>query len=189
MIRRERVILAVPLVAFGLTGCGGGFSGSELPSAVTRFSVNPPSITVDAGSTTTFKGVFAPHTPSGGSLTWSITPVDGGTITDAGVYTASSTAGQYTILATWPPPNSTAAVILKGSATAAILAVPQLDSFISPDQVQASGANQTAGAIENGAIVGQGIPAVLAVDSGGNIQVRSGFAVPAACSGSDTVCH
>jgi hypothetical protein len=189
MIRYERVILAVPLIALRVTGCGGGFSASKLPSAVTSLSVKPASITVDAGSTTTFMGVFAPISPAGGSLTWSIAPVDGGTITDAGVYTASSTAGQYTILATWTPPNSTAAVILKGLANVAILAVPQLDSVISPDQVQASGANQTPGAIQNGAIVGQGIPAVLAIDSSGDIQVRSGFAVPAAYPGSDTVCQ
>ena len=183
------MILAVPLIVLGLTGCGGGFSASKLPSPVTRLSVNPASITVDAGSTTTFMGVFAPTNPPGGSLTWSIAPVDGGTITDAGVYTASSTAGQYTILATWTPPNSTAAVILKGLATVAILAVPQIDSVITPDQVQASGANQTAGVIQNGAIIGQGIPAVLAIDSGDDIQLRSGFAIPATCPGSDTVCQ
>lgn len=188
MIGRKPVTLALPLIAFGLTGCSGGFSGSKAPGAVTQLSVQPASITVDAGSTTTFMGVFAPIIPTDGSLTWSITPVDGGTITDAGVYTASATAGPYTILATWTPANSTAAVILKGSASVAVRAVPQLDSVISPDQVQASGGNQTAGAIQNGAIVGEGIPAVLAVDSSGDIQVRSGFVVPAACPGSDAVC-
>jgi hypothetical protein len=188
MIGRKPVTLALLLIAFGLTGCSGGFFGSKAPAAVTKLSVDPAAITVDAGSTTTFTGVFAPVSPTDGSLTWSITPVDGGTITDAGVYTASATAGPYTILATWTPPNSTAAVILKGSASVAVLAVPQLDSVISPDQVQASGGNQTAGAIQNGAVVGEGIPAVLAVDSSGDIQVRSGFVVPAACPGSDAVC-
>jgi hypothetical protein len=151
--------------------------------------VSPPSITVDAGSATTFVGVFAPTAPTGGSLTWSITPVNGGTITGAGVYTASATAGRYNILATWTPSISSKAAILEGSSTVTLLPVPQLDSVISLDLVQASGANQSAGAIQNGAIAGQGIPSVLSIDSGGNTQALSGFWIPAsACNGSSSVC-
>jgi hypothetical protein len=159
-------------------------------------------ITVDAGSATTFTGVFAPTAPTGGSLTWSITPVDGGTITGTGVLTASATAGAYAVEAIWTPaiPSNAAAVkgsapisiesgILRGSATVTVLAVPQLDSVISPDQVQASGANQTGGAIQNGVVVGQEIPSVLSIDSGGNIEVFSSFPLPAACPGSTTICQ
>lgn len=146
------------------------------PLTVTKLSVKPPSITVDAGSATSFRACLRQPPSTRGWLTWSITPVDGGTITRAGIYTASATAGQYKILATWTPSIPTTAIILKGSATLRILPVPQLDSVIGLDQVQASGANQMSGAIQNGAIVGEGIPAVLAIDSG-NIQTRSGFGV------------
>jgi hypothetical protein len=134
-------------------------------------------------------GVFTPTAPSGGSLTWSITPVDGGTITGAGVLTTSATAGTYNVVATWTPAISSHATILKGSSTVTLLAVPQLDAVISPGQVQASGANQTAGAIQNGAVAGQAIPSVTSTDSGGNTQVLSGFLVPTAgCGSADTVC-
>jgi len=39
-----------------------------------------------------------------------------------------------------------------------LLAVPQLDAVITPDQVQASGATQSAGAIQNGPSQGKGFP-------------------------------
>jgi hypothetical protein len=189
MMGRKRLALALLLITPCLSDCGGGLPGPPLPSKVTKLSVNPPSVTVDAGSAIAFTGVFAPSTPTGGSLTWSITPVDGGTISAAGVLTASATAGSYNVVATWTPPISSAAVILKGSAIVTVLAVPQLDSVISPEQVQASGTNQTAGAIQNGAVAGQGFPSVLAIDSSGNVEALSGFAVPAACPGSTTICQ
>ena len=183
-------LIVLGLIALGLTGCGGGNSmvTPPPPPPGTKLSVSPASITLDAGAATTFMGVFAPTTPAGGSLTWSVTPVDGGTITSVGVFTASSTAGQYNILATWTPSISSKAVILKGSATVSLLAVPQLDSVISPGQVQAAGANQSAGAIQNGAVAGQGVPSVLSTDSGGNTQVLSGFTLPTSECGSGSVC-
>jgi hypothetical protein len=189
---RNRTALALPLIAIGLHGCGGGFPAVTPPPPPppgTRLSVNPQSITVAAGSATTFTGVFAPTAPTGGFLTWSITPVDGGTITGAGVLTASATAGTYAVQASWTPAISIKAAILKGTANVTLLPVPQLDSVISPELVQGSGANQTAEAIQNGAVVGQGIPSVLAVDSSGQIEALSSFTVPAACAGSATVCQ
>lgn len=183
-------LIVLGLIALGLTGCGGGNSTVTPPPPPpgTKLSVSPPSVILNAGAATTFVGVFAPTNPAGGSLTWSVTPVDGGTITGAGVYTASSTAGQYNILATWTPSISSKAAILKGSATVNLLAVPQLDAVITPAQVQASGANQSAGAIQNGAVAGQGIPSVASTDSGGNTQVVSGFTLPASECGSGSVC-
>jgi hypothetical protein len=198
MIWHKRIAFALPwilldlillgLLALGLTACGGD-SVTVHPPPGEKLSVSPPSITVDAGSATTFVGVFAPTVPTGGSLTWSITPVNGGTITGAGVYTASATAGQYNVLATWTPSLSSKAAILKGSSTVTLLPVPQLDSVISLDLVQASGANQSAGAIQEGAIAGQGFPSVLSIDSGGNTQALSGFWIPSSqCNGSSPVC-
>jgi hypothetical protein len=181
---------ALPLLALGLVGCGGGFAGSTTLS--TKLSVNPSSITVAAGSTAPFTAVFTPTVSAPGSLTWSVSAVNAGTITGAGVYTASTTAGPYTIIATWTPAVLTAsaasAAIITGSANVEVIAVPQLDSAINPNLVQASGANQTNGVIQNGAIVGQGIPSIISIDSGGNIQVRSGFTPPVACSGSNANC-
>lgn len=182
--------IAPALIPLVLIGCGGGHTTvtPPPPAKVTTLTVSPASISAPAGSATTFTGVFAPTAPAGGSLTWSITPVDGGTITGAGIYTASSTAGKYSILATWTPSISSKAVILKGSAAVNLLAVPQLDAVITPDQVQASGATQSAGAIQNGAVAGQGIPSLVSTDAGGNTQVLSGFALPASDCGSSSAC-
>jgi hypothetical protein len=188
----RRIPLAVPLLTLAFTGCGSGSSAVKSPPpppASTTLSVNPPSITVSAGSATTFAGVFAPTAPTGGSLTWSITPADGGTITDEGILTASASAGNYAVQARWTPAISSKASILKGSATVTVLPVPQLELVISPDQVQASGADQTAGAIQNGVVFGQELPSVLAVDSTGNIEVLSSFSLPASCTGNTTTCQ
>jgi hypothetical protein len=183
-----RILLGTVLV---LTGCGGGspLVTPPPPPPGTKLSVSPPVITVEPGASTIFMGVFTPTAPTGGSLTWSITPADGGTITGAGVLTTSAMAGTYNVLATWTPAISSKAAILKGSSTVTLLAVPQLDAVISPGQVQATGANQAAGTIQNGAVAGQGIPSVLSTDSGGNTQVLSGFLIPTQCSGSDTACQ
>src|ERR1700685_1606129 len=108
MMSHKRITLALPpiavglialgLITFELTSCGGSSVVTPPPPPPgTKLSVSPVSITVDAGSATTFTGVFAPTAPPGGLLTWSITPVNGGTVTEAGVYTASSAGGQYNI--------------------------------------------------------------------------------------------
>jgi len=188
---RIQITMAVLFMAAALQGCGSGATVSPPPPPhpVTTLSVNPRSITVDAGSATTFTGVFKPVAPAGGSLTWSITPVNGGTITSEGVLTASATAGNYAVQASWTPATSSKATILKGSATVTVLPVPQIDAVISPYSVQASGTNQTAGAIQNGVVSGQGIPSVLAVDSSGNIAASTAFAFPASCPGSAAICQ
>ena len=84
-----------------LTGCSGGFAGPSSSASGTQLSVNPRLATVASGSTTPFNAVFKPTDPAGGLLTWSVSPVNAGTITSAGVFIASSTAGQYNITATW----------------------------------------------------------------------------------------
>ena len=123
-------------------------------------------------------------------MTWAVSPVTGGTITGAGVYTASATAGPYSIVATWTPAvPMTTAVIIKAIATVEILAVPQLSSMNTPKIVQASGATQTNGVIQNSTIVGPTFPSVTSIDSSGDIVVRSGFQPPLTCSGSDPTCE
>ena len=194
MILHNRITLAIlpivlSLIILALTGCGGtAVVIPPPPPPGTKLSVSPASITVDAGSATAFTAIFTPAAPTGGSLTWSIVAVDGGMINGEGVYTASANAGKYSILATWTPPLTSKAAILKGASTVTLLAVPQLDSVINPNQVQASGANQLAGANQNGAVVGQGIPSVTSTDSGGNTQVLSGFTIPTSTCGPGSVC-
>jgi hypothetical protein len=143
--------------------------------------VNPPSITVSADSTTTFAAVFTPTAPEGGSLTWSIHPATGGTINHAGVYTASATAGKYTVVATWTPASSSAGRKITGSAIVDLLPAPQLGAELNPDLVQASGASQGNALIQNAAVVGQSNAFVISADPNRDIQVRSGFAIPVAC--------
>ncbi len=190
VFRAAAIALTLWAVALGAVGCGGlPNSNTPLAPASTKLSVTPASITVAAGSATMFTAVFTPTTPAAGSLTWSVTPVDAGTITGGGILTASATAGQYIVVATWTPANPSAAAILKGSATVEILAVPQLDSVVSQDSVQASGANQVNGLIQNGVVVNQGIASVLSTDDDNNIQVRSGFPIPLACAGTNTPCQ
>jgi hypothetical protein len=182
--------IVLGVISLGLASCGGAGSSVVPPPPVTKLTVNPLSTSVDAGATITFTGVFTPTTPAGGSLTWSITPVGGGTITDAGVLTASATAGSYSVLATWTPALSSKAAIIKGMASLKVLAVPQLDAVITPAQVQATGADQSAGAIQNGSVAGQAVPSVAATDSGGTTQVVSGFTIPTSpgCTGSNADC-
>jgi hypothetical protein len=174
----------------GLTGCNGGFGGPSSFASGTKLFVNPPLATVASGSTTSFNAVFTPTDLAGGSLAWSVSPVNAGAISNAGVFTASSAAGQYAITATWTPAIRTAtAVIISGSATVTILAVPQLGSALNENLVQASGANQSNDAILNGAIAGQGISSILSIDNNGDIQVRSGFLPPLACAGTTNLCQ
>ena len=173
-----RIALALPAVVLSIVGCAGSFPNPESPTAV---SVNPPSITVAAGSATTFAAVFTPNSPDGGSLTWSVNPASGGTITDAGVYTAPGTAGSYRVVATWTPASSSAGGKITGSAIVNVLPAAQLGAALNPDLVQASGVSQGNGLIQNGAIVGQSDAFLISVDPNGDVQVRSGFAIPVAC--------
>jgi len=180
----------LPLLIAGLAGCGftssnGGFPN---PSPSASVSVNPSSAAVAAGSTVTFNAMFTPGIPAGGSLTWAINPASGGTITSSGVYTASGTAGTYSVVATWTPSNPAAAKIISGSASVEVLPAPQVGAELTPYLTQSSGAIQASSTIQNGAIAGQLVPSVISPDPSGNVQVRSGFTIPVACTGSGTSC-
>jgi hypothetical protein len=179
----NRFGFALPVLVLSIVGCAPIPPSPKSPTVV---SVNPPSITVSAGSTTSFNAVFMPSFPGGGSLTWSVNPASGGTISDAGVYTASGTAGSYSVAATWTPTSSSAGRKISGSATVDVLPAPQLGAELNSNLVPASEASQGNGLIQNGAVVGQSNAFVISVDPNGNIQVRSGFAIPVACPVSNT---
>jgi hypothetical protein len=191
MICLNRIVLGLPLIVLGLAGCGftGASSQSGFPNpSSASVSVNPSSITVAAGSTATFAALFTPSSPAGGSLTWSVNPVNGGTITGTGVYTAPGTAGNYTVVATWTPSNPGTGSSISGSAAVEVLPAPQLGAELNTDLTQASGTVQSSSTIQNAGIVGQLVPSVISTDPSGNVQIRSGFAVPVVCTGSDTSC-
>jgi hypothetical protein len=176
----NRIALAV-LWIFGLAGCAGPVRPIEL-------SVKPSSIDVAAGSTTTFTAMITADSTRVRSLTWSVTPAIGGTITNEGLYTASGVAGNYTVIATVTLADTTPVSILSGSAAVEVLPVPQIDAELNPDLVQAFGSVQNFGAIQNSVIAGQLFPSVISMDPNGDIQVRSGFTPPLACRNSTTSC-
>ena len=187
--------LMLSLIILCLTGCGGtapsvsGFASPEPASADIVVSVNPSSIALAAGSTATFTAFITPSLPAGSFLTWSVSPANGGTITRSGAFTSSGIGGIYTVFATWIPANPATGTAISGSATVKVLSIPQPGAELNPDRVQASGAIQTAGTIQHAAIVGQSVSSVISIDPSGNVQVRSGFAVPVVCTGSDVGCR
>jgi hypothetical protein len=185
VISLSRISVVLPLMMLGIAGCDGGFPRPAPPSY--NISVSPSSITVAAGSTTTFTALITPSRPEGGSLTWSVNPAKGGTITSAGAYTASGTVGSYMVVATWTPSNLAGASI-SGSAAVGVLPPPQLGAELNPDLVQASGAIQVSGATQNAVVVGQLLPSVISTDRNDSVEVRSGFTFPVVCSESDDSC-
>ena len=188
----ERILRAIPLIVLGLAGCGvtgtSPQTGFPAPGPSFTVSVSPLSITVAAGSNTTFSAIFTPSLPQGGSLTWSVNPANGGTISNTGVYTAPGTAGNYTVVATWTPSNPSAGSSVSASATVDVLPAPQVSAELNINLIQASGAVQVSSAIQNAGIVGQIVPSVISTDASSNVQVRNSFTIPVACSGSGTSC-
>jgi hypothetical protein len=187
--RMLRLVLALVLtfLVSGLAGCGGGSaseSGFPNPRPLpVKLTVNPPSATIAAGSATTFTA--SPSPPPGFSLAWSVNPASGGTITSGGLYTASETAGDFMVVATWIPSTPSAGKGVTGSATVTVLQPVAHNNNLT----QASGVIQTAGAIENATIAGERIPSVTSTDPTGNVRVRSGFPIPVPCTGSDSGCQ
>jgi hypothetical protein len=184
----RRLALMLALVAtIGLVSCAGGFA-NPAPPAFT-ISVSPPSAIIAAGSSTTFMAVFVPSLPAGGSLTWAVTGTPSpGTITSTGVYTASATPGDYTVIATWSPAKPGQGTVISASAAVEVIPPPQQNALANPTLTQASGAAQLFGTVQNAGIVGGSIPFAISTDPGGNIRVRSGFTIPVACQGAPSGC-
>jgi hypothetical protein len=185
---RPRLVYALLLTAvIGFAGCKGGFPNSNPESLSTQLSVSPSSAIVAAGSSTSFIAVFTPVLPEGGSLTWSVNAPIAGTITSAGVYTASETPGNYTIIATWTPSNPAAGIKMTGSATVQVLPVPQVDAVLNTNLAQASGGTQVSGTVQGTAIVGQPVPFMTSSDPSSTVQVQNGLSIPV-CGGSGPAC-
>ncbi len=175
-------------ITLALAGCGGGFPDPVSKSPTYTISVSPSSATLLAGSTATFTALFTPSRPDAGSLTWSVSPAKGGTITNAGVYTASPTEGNYNVVATWTPSTPAAGATISASAAITVLPPPQPGAELNTDLTEASGAVQLSGTIQNAAVVGQLVPSVTSTNFNGNVQTPSGFTSPVVCTGSTNSC-
>jgi hypothetical protein len=84
------------LVASLLVACGGDSSGPPAGPPVT-ISIFAPSAPLNTGASRTFTATVS--NTSNSSVTWSVVETGGGTITQAGVYTAPATPGTYTVKA------------------------------------------------------------------------------------------
>ena len=201
----SRLAFTFLLAAIGSVGCAGGFPNSNPQLPPTQIAVSPSSTIVAAGSNTSFIAVFTPILPEGGSLTWSVNAATAGTITSAGVYTASETPGTYTIVATWTATNLAAGINLSGSAAVQVLPVPQVDAALNADLAQASGGTRVSGSgsarvsgsggmvvsqtVQDTAIVGQRFPFMTFSDPSGNVQLQPGLTIPVVCGGPRSICQ
>jgi hypothetical protein len=183
--QRILVVFALTFVVAGLADCGNGSATENgfpnpkpLPVSLT---VEPSSVTVAAGTATTFTA--SPSPPQGFSVVWSVSPATAGTITNSGIFTASATAASGMVVASWLPSNPLTGKPTTGSASVTVLQ----PTPPSTDMAQASGVIQTSGSIENAAIAGERLETVVSTDPSGNTQSRSGFPVPVPCTGSN--CH
>jgi len=168
-----RALLASALVLLSVCACTGGgnrSSGDHAGQLNGKFQVTPAVATIIAGQTQQFIG----SSPWGTGATWSVLPSTGGTFDANGTFTASSTVGQYQIVAMW---NND----VRYTATASLsILPPPLPAQINPHLVQAFGVKQTSGAgnSRNTPVVGEAIPARGGATPGGTEQVRHGFDLP-----------
>jgi hypothetical protein len=92
------------------------------------------------------------------------------------------------VVATWTAKDLAKNGTFNNSASVEILPLPQSSAALNPDLVEASSAEQTGGAIQNGVIIGQPFPFVISADPSANIEVQNGFIPPIECTGSDSDC-
>jgi hypothetical protein len=158
------------LLASGCTGGGDRTTGDHAGQPNGKFTVTPAAATVIAGQTQQFSAV----SPWGSGAVWSVLPATGGSFSANGTFTASSTAGQYQIVAMW---NND----VRYTATASVSIVPPpLPAQINPNLVQAFGVRQASGSgtTRNTPVVGEAVPARTAATPSGTEQVRHGFDPP-----------
>ncbi len=121
---RTRAITVAVLVLLGLSliACGGSSSKStSTPPATVAVATNVPTATMSANGAQTFTATVTGSTNT--AVTWSVQEANGGTITQAGVYTAPSTAGTYHVLAT-SQADPTKVATIAVTVTAAVVAAP-----------------------------------------------------------------
>ncbi len=90
------------------------------PVTTITFDVTPLNAEVAPGGTQQFTANIVGITNT--AVTWSVSPAAGGTISSSGLYTASSTAGTYTITATsqYDPTETATATVVVGTGGAVV---------------------------------------------------------------------
>jgi len=163
-------LLAPLLLVIGLLGsqtqCGGGSGGTAMTPApaLASFAASPATITTGGSSTLT--GVFTNGT---GVITPGNLPVTSG----KPVTVTPSATTVYTLIVT--NPNGTSA-----HDEAGVTVVPAGAALVTPNAVQASGAQQATagGSFSNGAVVGEPVPAKASASPSNTLQVRHDFQPP-----------
>ena len=167
---RVLALAALPALVLGL-GCGGDhFSGDHAAAANTTVTLSPAIPTVITGQSLQLQL----NSPWSTDAFWSVLPASAGTITADGLFTASQTPGSCTILAVWTQDvRYTASVGLT-------IYLPPVSLVTTPNFVQGPGSQQATpgGAVTNGDIVGENVPATTSTSANGVIQNRAGFTPP-----------
>ena len=170
---RLLLLLLPAALLLGTFACRGGSqtAGDPVAPANLVLAITPGRALVAPGQALQFSA----NAPLGNGITWSVQPATGGSITSAGLFTASATQGQCQVMAMW---NNDAHYT--ASATVTILPPPPV-AVITPALVQASGVQQTVPGtgIAHAAVVGESVPATNAVGSvDSTVKVRHGFEPP-----------
>ena len=152
-----------------LLGCGGAdrVTGDRAATINQVMTVSPAVASLSAGQSLQFTAVI----PWGGTATWSVVPATGGTFTPAGLFTASTTAGSYRIVAMW-----NGDVRYTAMAQATVLPPPP-PAVSRPDIAAASGSQQgsASGQVQNAAVVGEPVVAARSADGSATAKVRHGY--------------
>jgi len=176
----KRVAILGSLLVLGL-GCGGTrVTGDRVDTVNQTLLLTPSAPVLVQGQSLQFQAA----TPWGSQAVWAVEPAGAGTVTASGLFTAGSTSGACTVLAVWSQD-------VRYTATAAVLVITPPSSAqdtatasISPNYVNAFGAQQGAGtgasAWANGAVVGEAEASTLSTSASGGYQNRAGFLPPGA---------
>jgi len=159
------------LLILGALGCGGSkVSGDHAGQINGPFLITPATSSVLVNQVVQFSA----SSPWGTGASWSVFPATGGAINGSGKFTASTTPGQYQIVAMWNQD-----VRYTATATAWVVAAP-VQAPLHPGMVQAFGHRQTSpdGSIHNAPVAGEPVHVQAAVNEPGALLVRHGFHLP-----------
>jgi len=153
------------------------------PAQPIEVSVQPPTITVAVGGTTSFAAAVSGSTV--GTVTWTMQEASGcGSISSAGLYTAPGAAATCHVVAT-----STADATKSGSATVTVVAhAPHVVSVTPPSASLLPGGTVTLSASVTGTTAGESTAVTWSVPPGaGSIGASSGVYVAPATPGTYVV--
>src|ERR1051325_10300363 len=97
---KQNCLALLIILTILLQACGGGSASGPQPGPLVTVSVSAISAPLNTGATHTFSVSVA--NTSNTAVTWSVVEAAGGSITQAGTYTAPATPGTYTVKATSP---------------------------------------------------------------------------------------